>query len=99
MKKIAVITCLLLSACATTPTGLAPAPEMPDLPPSLAKPAKQLPPLIDPTMGGSQLDGARDDMTYNEVSWQLNTIIKAWACVKKALAERKDATGCFNTRN
>jgi len=99
MKKLFIIGCLMLSACATTPTGLAPAPEMPDLPPSLAKPAKQLPPLTDPTVDGNQLEGARDDQQYNEIAWQLNTIIKAWGCVKKALAERKDATGCLNAGN
>jgi hypothetical protein len=96
MKKLVLISALLLTACATTPTGLAKDPVMPDLPPPLNEKAQPLPPLTDNTMGGLQVQGAEDDKQYNKVRRQNNTIIDAWACVKKALAEKKDATACFN---
>lgn len=96
MKKTLVLTAFLLAACTKPDTGLAPPPKLPDLPPALSKKAEQLPPLTDPTMGGAQVDGARDDAKYNEVAWQLNRLIDVYKCVQTALAEKKDASSCLN---
>ena len=77
--------------------GKAPAPKMPDLPPSLAKKAGALPPLTDPTVPGMQKDAIETDRRYNDVAHQLNNTIDAWNCVKSALNDGTDPKKCFGS--
>lgn len=102
--RLAIIAAMLLglSACGTT-RGVE-TPEvtpisMPPLPSQLSRRAGRLPDITDPTMGGDQVRGAEDDQRYNQVAWQLNTVITAWECVRQAMQNRTDPVTCFNPPN
>ena len=75
--------------------GKAPAPKVPELPASLAKKAERLPDLTDPSVPAQQADSIATDRKYNSIAFQLNNIIDAWSCVKKALNDGEDAKKCF----
>ncbi len=75
--------------------GKAPAPKVPKLPASLAKKAERLPDLTDPSVPAQQADAIATDRKYNSIAFQLNNIIDAWNCVKKALNDGEDAEKCF----
>lgn len=89
--SLALLGAAALSACGPNKieTGLAKPPTIPELPASLAIKAKALPPLVDNTMGGSQIQGASDDEAYNTVSHQLNKLIDLYNCVRDS----------FNSKN
>lgn len=91
-KFLIMLLAVSLSACKTTSpdTGLAYNPQIPELRPELGVKAKALPPITDNTMGGSQIQGAQDDMQYNSVAHQLNTVIDIYNCVRNAINTRKD---------
>ena len=72
---------------------------MPALPAQLARPAQRLPDITDPSLGGAHIQGAQDDQQYNAVASQLNTIIRAWDCVRQALITRTDPNQCLNRVN
>lgn len=95
-KILAILLVASLSACKTTSpdTGLGYSPQIPELRPELATKAKALPPITDNTMGGSQIQGAQDDMQYNSVAHQLNTVIDIYNCVRTAINNRKDIREC-----
>lgn len=75
--------------------GKAPAPKVPALPPSLAKKAERLPDLTNPSVPAQQADAIATDRKYNAIAFQMNNIIDAWNCVKKALNDGEDAEKCF----
>lgn len=96
MKKLLILPILLLSACATKPTGLATPVKVPDLPPSLSVRPKPLPMLTDPSFGAIIQDSNNTDIAYNEVTWQLNNILDFYGCVQKVLNENGDPKVCLN---
>jgi hypothetical protein len=66
MKKLIIVTALLVSACASKPdTGLAPAVQIPPIPENLAQKAEPLPPVTDPTMGGLVQANVQSSKQYN----------------------------------
>lgn len=69
--------------------------QVPDLPVKLSKPAERLPPLIDNTMGGREVDAAETDRKYNEVAHQTNGLIKLYNCVKDSVNNKKDIKQCL----
>lgn len=81
---------LLLSACASKDTGLAPAVQIPPLPANLAQKAEPLPPITDPTMGGLVQANIDSSKRYNAVSFQLNKLIDLYSCVKEAVNTKKE---------
>lgn len=96
MKRLIIIAALLLSACGqkvhVNPiTSVAP----PVLPPNLAHKASALPPITDNTMGGSQVQGAKDDQQYNAVAFQLNALIDVYDCVRTSIIQGTDAKDCL----
>lgn len=89
-----VIMALLLGACAHTglpDLGEAPPAKMPELPQTLNQRATQLPPIVDPTLGGIHKDGVATDMHYNDLALRYNALLDVYQCVKKSL-EAKDAS-------
>ena len=69
--------------------------QVPNLPVQLSKPATALPPIIDNTMGGRELDAAETDRKYNEVAHQTNGLIKLYNCVKDSVNNKKDIKKCL----
>lgn len=89
MKRI--LPLLLLAGCTHTPdTGLAVAPQIPELPANLAERAKPLPKLVDPTMGALVLDGTAADQQYNAVGHRNNKLIDLYNCVRDAINNKKE---------
>lgn len=84
------IVALLLSACATNSTGLAPAVQIPPLPENLAQKAKALPLSNDLTMGGQVKDNTHNIREYNEVSIQLNHVIDVYNCMRDSINNKKE---------
>ena len=97
MIRVIILAALFaLSACAATPdTGLAKPPAMPALPPELNQRAERLPDITDPSLGGLVIDGAETDRKYNDLAHRHNAVLKAWECIRRALAERSEAATCF----
>lgn len=96
-KLLAVFLAILtLTACKhTLDTGLAKGVEIPDLPANLEKKAEKLPPISDTSMGTAHTQGAADDMQYNVVSTQLNSLIDLYNCVKFSVNDKKDIKRCL----
>ena len=93
MKRLIIIASVLfLSACATTEpaTGLAKAVQVPELPLELSRKATRLPDIKDPTFGGIIKDGIETDQQYNAVSYQLNTLIDLYVCIRKSINQEVD---------
>lgn len=91
MKKLVIVSALLLSACANKPdTGLAPAVEIPPIPENLAQKAEPLPPITDPTMGGLVKANIDSSKKYNAVSFQLNKLIDLYNCVMDSVNNKKE---------
>lgn len=96
MKKILIGLCLSLTACGVAHVPVAPDPVIPPaLPSNLAQKAGPLPPLTDPTMGGLQVQAAKDDAQYNSVAWQLNEVIDVYNCVRTAIMNKTDVKKCL----
>ena len=96
-KLIALFLAILaLAACSHDQnTGLAKGVEIPDLPVNLGKRAEKLPPIKDTSMGTAHIQGAEDDMQYNAVSTQLNSLIDLYNCVKFSVNDKKDIKRCL----
>lgn len=91
MKKLVIVSALLLSACANKPdTGLAPAVQIPPIPENLARKAEPLPPITDPTMGGLVQANIDSSKKYNAVSFQLNKLIDLYNCVMDSVNNKKE---------
>ncbi len=91
MKKLVIVSALLLSACANKPdTGLAPAVQIPPIPENLAQKAEPLPPITDPTMGGLVKANIDSSKKYNAVSFQLNKLIDLYNCVMDSVNNKKE---------
>jgi hypothetical protein len=90
MKPYVIAVALLLSACATNNTGLAPAVQIPPLPENLAQKAKALPSSNDLTMGGQVKDNTHNIREYNGVSTQLNHVIDMYNCVRDSINNKKE---------
>lgn len=91
MKKVLILfAALSLTACASKPTGLAPAVQIPPLPANLAQKAEPLPPITDPTMGGLVQANIDSSKKYNAVSFQLNKLIDLYGCVMDAVNNKKE---------
>jgi hypothetical protein len=90
MKKTALVLALLLSACKTTDTGLAPGVQIPPIPENLAQRAGPLPTSTDTTMGGQVLDNTRNIRAYNEKAFQVNDLIDLYNCVREAVNNKKE---------
>ena len=90
MKPYILVAALLLSACATNDTGLAPAVQIPPLPDNLAQKAEALPESSDLTMGGQVKDNTQNIRRYNGVSIQLNHIIDVYNCIRHSVNNKKE---------
>jgi hypothetical protein len=101
MKKLALLPLLLLAGCfdeghKVESTGLGYQAQIPELPPELAIKAKALEPITDATMGGTQIQGAKDDMQYNSVAHQNNALIDIYNCVRNAVNNKgEDLKKCL----
>lgn len=93
--KFALLTfyAFLMMGCAHTvepDLGEAPAAAMPALPPVLAEEPEPLPPMTADSLEAHVLDGIETDAKYAALSARYLTLVKAWGCVRQALAERDD---------
>jgi hypothetical protein len=95
---------MMLSACATTKTpapdvGVAPPPQMPELPETLSRKAERLPDIADRSLGGLHRDGVNTDAAYNELAHRYNALVDAWGCVRQALNARdpSEINSCLRT--
>lgn len=89
---------LLLTGCNRELLGDLPTTQsvqVPDLPVKLSERATALPPIIDNTMGGRELDAAETDRKYNKVAHQTNDLIKLYNCVKDSINNKKDIKKCL----
>lgn len=89
--RILVPILLMLSACSTPDTGLAPPVQVPPIPENLAQRAQALPPSVDLTMGGQVLDNTQNIRQYNEKAFQVNDLIDLYNCVREAINNKKEA--------
>lgn len=97
MKKFLVASslALALSACSTPrDLGLAEPISIPDLPEGQFEKAGPLPKLEDRSLSALQLDAAKTDAKYNQVSINYNRLIDFYNCVKESINEEKEPK-CF----
>lgn len=90
MKKLIVLSFLLLPACMGKDTGLAPAVQIPPIPANLAQERGQLNPNSDITMGGQVKDNTTNIREYNSVAFQVNNLIHLYNCVREAVNNKKE---------
>lgn len=94
MKKV-LIFALLLSACSPKQSAIVSAPVPPPLPAYLDTSPENLPPISDTSMGTAHVQGAKDDMQYNELKHKYNTLRDLYNCVYTSMKEGKKSDKCL----
>lgn len=97
MKRLIILSMLLLSACGEEKVlnvGITAPPEIPALPDDLSKRAGKLPPIENGKLDTIILDGARTDAIYNDVAHRLNSLQDLYNCVRISHNTNKPYSDC-----
>ncbi len=97
MKRLIILSMLLLSACGQEKVinvGIATPPEIPALPDDLATRASKLPPIKSGKLEDVILDGATTDALYNDVAIRLNSLQDLYNCIRISHNTNKPYSDC-----